>query len=500
MEEKKMATNIYLNEKVKKLQNFWNCIQFHPTDAIEDDWGQRILDRIAEDQSVEMVRIYTMMEDIVTMDENGNLQYDFALNDLRLDYMIEKGFDILLDYNFIPPCIAEKPDVRSCVSKNKTRYKGKLIVTSAPKDYALWEEICYQYTKHIVERYGEERVASWYLHCFNEPDIPEFFLSDLGRSDEDVAIRCREYCKLYKGFANGIRKASTKLHLGGPTLAHSLVFLEDFLNYVKENDLQLDFVCGHSYGTHPRDLNSGAKSINTMNNIEIIANIRNVVDRVFPNKELVIDEWGAACCGFHNREECPKLMYRESEIMAVYFGKMVTELVEYDMNLSKLMICLSGQHEMVEDFSGFRNLFTLNHIAKPIYNAYRLMRRLGSDQLRSETDNANLKVLATSSGDKHAVLLTYAAKKLQEDVLPTVEETIQLHGLEAGKKVTVYRIDADHLNPYNLFLKNGYTKDLTPEQLAILKEEGNLKSAEELTTDGEIKLSIPNNSFILLEV
>lgn len=494
-----MATRIYTNESVRKLRNFWNCIQFHPTDAIEDDWGQRILNRVAEDKAARMVRIYTMMEDIVTMDESGNLQYDFALNDLRLDYMIEKGFDILLDYNFIPPCIAEKPDVRSCVSKNKTRYKGKLIVTSAPKDYALWEEICYQYTKHILERYGEERVASWHLHCFNEPDIPEFFLSDLGRSDEDVAVRCREYCKLYKGFANGIRKASTKLHIGGPTLAHRLDFLEGFLNYVKGNDLQLDFVCGHSYGTNPPDLNSGANAINTANNIEKIVGIRKVVDRIFPGKELVIDEWGASTCGFYNREECPKLMFRENEIMAVYFGKMVTELVELDINLSKLMICLSGQHEMVEDFSGFRNLFTLNGIAKPIYNAYRLMGRLGCELLRADTDNEHLKVLATADGEKRVVLLNYATEKLQEDVLPTVEETISLRGLESKKDVTVYRIDADHLNPYNLFLKSGYTKDLTPEQLAILKAESELKPAQQLTTDGEIKLSIPNNSFILLE-
>lgn len=192
-------------------------------------------------------------------------------------------------------------------------------------------------------------------------------------------------------------------------------------------------------------------------------------------------------------------MFRENEIMAVYFGKMVTELLEQDENLSALMICLSGQHEMVEDFSGFRNLFTLNGIAKPIYNAYRLMCRLGSEQLRSETDNSNLKVLATAEGDKRTVLLTYAPEKLQEEVLPTVEETISLEGLEGTKDVTIYRIDADHLNPYNLFLKNGFTKELMPEQLAILKAEGELKPAGQLTTDGEIKLTIPNNSFILLE-
>ena len=32
------------------LHNFWNNFHFHPTDAIEDDWGRRILDTAAADR------------------------------------------------------------------------------------------------------------------------------------------------------------------------------------------------------------------------------------------------------------------------------------------------------------------------------------------------------------------------------------------------------------------------------------------------------------------
>lgn len=493
-----MATEVYTSEKIKKLHNFWNCIHFHPTDAIEDDWGQRILNRVAEDKAAHLVRMYAMLEDIVTMDDEGKLHYDFTLNDQRLDYMLSKGFRILLDYNFIPACIAEKPDVQSCVSKNKTRYKGKMIITSEPRDYALWEEICYQYTKHIVERYGEDTVAGWYLQCFNEPDIPAFFLSDMPETDENEVIRCRAYCRLYAGFSNGIRKASTKLCIGGPTLAHREDFLEEFLNYVRDKGLQLDYVCVHSYGPSPAEINEGA-FIATANNIRNIETKRAVIDRVFPGMELIVDEWGAATAGFYNRDECPTLMFRESEVLAAFFGKLVTELVEKDENLSALLICLSGQHEMTEDFSGFRNLFTLNGIAKPIYNAYRLMSRLGQEQMKAETNSDNLKVLATATGEKYAVLLTYASEHFDEE-LPVLEEKINLHGIGGEKRVTVYRIDADHLNPYGVYLKRGFTKDLTPEQLELLKEEGNLKPAQQLTTTGEITLTIPNNSFILLEI
>lgn len=33
-------------EIIKKQPKFWNHALFHPTDAIEDPWGKRILDRI----------------------------------------------------------------------------------------------------------------------------------------------------------------------------------------------------------------------------------------------------------------------------------------------------------------------------------------------------------------------------------------------------------------------------------------------------------------------
>ena len=80
---------------IKQQPNFWNHCLFHPTDAIEDPWGKRILDKMAEDGAVKTIRIYTMFEDIVYLDERGEIQYDFRLSDLRLDYMLEKGYDIL---------------------------------------------------------------------------------------------------------------------------------------------------------------------------------------------------------------------------------------------------------------------------------------------------------------------------------------------------------------------------------------------------------------------
>ena len=49
---------IFISDKIiKKQHNFWNNCLFHPTDAIEDPWGKRILDRMSLDGAINKVRI-----------------------------------------------------------------------------------------------------------------------------------------------------------------------------------------------------------------------------------------------------------------------------------------------------------------------------------------------------------------------------------------------------------------------------------------------------------
>ena len=170
-----MNVTVYTNRTDGEIRNFWNHIVFHPTDAIEDDWGQKILNQIAEDRAAKPVRIYNMFEDIVTLGEDGQLAYDYTLNDYRIDYLLAHGFTPMISYAFVPPFMAQNASETSSMSKNKKRYKGKMIVTSPPKDYKLWETLCYEYTAHLVSRYGEDTVASWRLQCWNEPDINSFW-------------------------------------------------------------------------------------------------------------------------------------------------------------------------------------------------------------------------------------------------------------------------------------------------------------------------------------
>ena len=469
-------------EPIRQVQKFWNHCLFHPTDAVEDAWGKRILDRIAEDKTIDTVRIYAMLEDIVYRDENGVLQYDFRVNDLRLDYLVEKGYDLIIAYGAVPDCMAASTEFKRASAFNATRYKGKMWNTSPPADMAEWEEVCFEYTKHIVDRYGIETVSRWHLHCFNEPDIPSFFMSQLPSGYEHE--RSAAYCPMYKAFVQGLCRVSEKLTMGGPALANKTLFLDLFLQYVRENNLRLDYIALHNYGTGPKFLKDGSKPITVRNNLERHEGYMEIIRKNgFEKTEIVIDEWGIATRGFANRLECPELMFRETEVISAYYGKLLKGLLDTGYDISKLAICLSGQHEMTEDFSGFRNIFTLNFIAKPIYNAHRLAAWMGTKLVAGECDHENLALIPTLTDKGYAIMLAYASDRFLEDI-PDITETPEFAEDITGKQVTIWCIDKKNTNPYRKFQEMGSPEQPTAQQLHALREEGALKPVDSYIAEG----------------
>ncbi len=487
------------NTVIKEQKNFWNQCVFHPTDAVEDPWGRRILDRMSADGAIDTVRVYAMLEDIVYRGERDELLYDFRISDLRLDYLVERGYDLVISFAGIPDCIAATESGKTTAAKNKTRYKGKMWNTNPPADYAAWEGICYEYTKHIVERYGEDVICRWRFHCFNEPDITMFFLSNV--KDLQDKRRCDEYLRMYEGFVKGVRRACKSVRVGGPALAVTNSFLERFLTGVRERGLDLDYISLHFYGTDPELINSGKETLS----VELM--MRRIKDRVsvvekcgFANTPLVLDEWGACSCGYFNVEECKMLMFRETEINSAYFIRFIHEMIHSGLPIENLMICLSGQHEMTQDFTGFRNFFTMNFIAKPIYNAYILSSKLGECLIDFTSNEECVSVVPTKNGNgEYAVALTYASQTFDENI-SSIVETVHFEEDISGKRVTVWCIDKEHTNPYRTYQKLGIS-DPTAEQIALLREEGRLKPiCEYVATDSSVKLNMTPNSVFFITV
>ena len=337
------------------------------------------------------------------------------------------------------------------------------------------------------------------MQCFNEPDASSFFLRELSTFDQPRE-RCAEYCKLYDAFVRGALRASEDLCLGGPVVAGVIDFFEAFLEHVRENNLRLDFISLHNYGTKPSILEREGRRITVNAAIEKQEKyLKAIRAQGFEDVEILMDEWGITTSGFKDTAEFPVLIFRETEVFPAYYVKMIAEFIRRDYNVSKLFICLSGQHEMTAEFTGFRNFFGLNFIKKPIYNAHVMASRLRDGLLSYECENGNVSVVPTRDDEgNYSVLMSYSSEFFDEDA-DTVREKLCFEEDLRGSKIKVYRIDKSTTNPYRLYQREGMG-ELSGEDIKRLRKEGELSPIFEGTLNGEEEIVFTPNSTYFVSV
>lgn len=434
--------NIDIHGKKRRVNNFWNALHFHPTDAIEDEWGKRILESVAKDRAAGFVRVYAMLEDIVSRNSSGELIYDFTLNDQRIDYLLEKGFKLLICFNFMPDCIAKNPKQDTGIP----RYKGKRVNNSPPSDYLLWEEICFRYTEHLVKRYGAKRVREWYFHCWNEPDHEYWVTSktcfDYERNNDTDKIN--EYIKLYDSFVNGVKKACPHVKAGGPSAAYCDGFIQSFIEHVSKERGKLDFVSMHAYSDIKYSNTDGKMS--PENILKRVLLMQDMLREYSLNDvEIIMDEWGAAAGGFLSIKKNPEMIFRENEFFPAFYFKLIKLIGESGVNMPHMLICLSGQHKSVSDFDGYRSFFTKSGFKKPIYNGYCLSARLGEEWLETGEEDC----IATVNKDGDIIIAVYTLENTGKTV------TVQIDGIEGDYEIRRTRIDKKNANAYSRWIELG---------------------------------------------
>ncbi len=473
--------------------NFWNHIHFHPTDAIEDEWGKAILDSVAKDNVAKYVRMYTMLEDIVSLNEDGTLAYDFDEMDYRLDYLTEKGFGIVLCVNFLPKAIADDPTCNSIYE----RYKGKLLNNSKPRDYKEWQEICKVVLAHLVDRYGIDLVSTWYIQCWNEPNHRGFWMNN----EPDWHVRSDEYLKLYDYFAEGIKSVSEKIKIGGPVLGYNFgeypyyegyngyadaAFLHKFFKHIKEEKnfanggvgAKIDFFSIHVYGADHK-----FNPLDPMDSYNIAADHIEIAKLYgYGDLEVIGDEFEATTEGYLGVDYEAGFDYRNSARFSAYYFALIDILLKKNSPLAKMLICLSGGHHLVKEFGGQRTFATKSGIRLPIYNGYVLSALLG-ERFLSYTNDTKVGVIPTVDEDGNIViaLYNYTADKLKLKGTQHVALDVQLG--EGTYKVSHYRLDENNCNTYTEWKKLGSKDDLSQnEREAIVKA-------------GKIKLWYPEETF-----
>lgn len=325
-------------------RSFGSC---HAATGLRRDWQEQ-LRQTRDEIGVERIRLHGIFDDDMSV-VLGPKQYSFFNIDQLHDALLELNIRPIVELSFMPGLLANcSPWAPAPAPACQTvmHYQG---VVQPPTNYSLWEDLCYEFAKHLVERYGAAEVREWHFEVWNElwgMPYPT------------------EYLQLYFASYRGIKRADPALKVGGPSTMQCQ-WVDEF---VRDTKGQFDFVSTHLYPTDP---NCTEPHISP--DADCFAHtIQKAKAAVPANKPYFITEYNAglfdpwmlyssyaAAFLYHNLP----LLYGVADVFSYWA---FTDIFEED-----------GMHSA--PFDGFNyGIQTQHGIKKPIYRAFQMLKDCGS--------------------------------------------------------------------------------------------------------------------------
>lgn len=410
---------------------------------------------------------------IYTEDKAGHPVYDFTVTDRIIDTYIARGVHPYLQLGFMPRALSSAPADEPYQHAWRPGFSYQLIAgawNAPPKDYAKWEELAYQWTRHNLERYGAAEMRHWYFEVWNEPNLEVYWSGTP-----------EELYKLQDYAIAGIRRAFPEARVGGGEFAGSGGAFESFLQHVVHGanaatggvGTPTDFLSFHAKGD-PHFIEDAQGGHVRMG---IAAQLK-TADTGFA-KVAAVPELKAEpiVIGENDPEGCaacpgPQNAYRNGTLYASYTAAVYPRLwalaKQHDVNLDGALTW-AFEFENQPWFAGYRQLST-NGVDLPVLNVFRLFAKLGPEQLAATSDGEaplgeieakgvrgtpDVGVLATRMADGKLAILVWHYH--DDDVSgPMADVTLHLAGLKANTiQVTQWRVDADHGDAFTAWRRMG---------------------------------------------
>ena len=152
--------------------------------------------------------------------------------------------------------------------------------TLPPKDFMKWAQIC----EHIIRHYNEGWANGYHLNIqyweiWNEPDLDP---------DDATNKRCwggtkAQFFELYAITAKHLKACFPHLKIGGPAMANvkpEATWIRDFLAYMRDRDVEIDFFSWHVYLYEPQKV------------VERATWVRECLDSYgYQSTESILNEW-----------------------------------------------------------------------------------------------------------------------------------------------------------------------------------------------------------------
>jgi xylan 1,4-beta-xylosidase len=423
----------------------------------------------------EYVRFHAIFHDEVGLydeDAQGHAIYNYSYVDQIYDGLLANGVRPFVELSFMPKKLAAKDVLHAFW------YKQNI---SPPKDYAKWDDMIVQLTRHLVQRYGIKEVSQWYFEVWNEPNL------DFWAGDPKQAT----YFELYDHTARDIKSVDPGLRVGGPSTAQA-AWADDFIRHCVENNIPVDFVSSHVYGNDKSEDVFGTTEKIPRDRMVCRA-VKKVHEQILasakPKLPLVWSEFNAS------------YMNEPAVTDADYMGPWIADTIRQCDGLVDMMSywtfsdVFEEQGVVKEPFYGGFGLLAAGGIPKPALAAFTLLHKLGEERLDVSSDVA----VATRRSDGTRVVAVWNYAPPGEAGASTTI-TLKFKGGSA-KRASIERADKDHGDVHAAYEKMGSPRYPTPAQTETLRQAARLPPAESRDLkDGVLTLTLPSHGLAVIEV
>jgi xylan 1,4-beta-xylosidase len=443
--------------------------------SLREDY-RRDLRTVKEATGFEYVRFHAVFHDemgVYDEDKDGKPVYNFTYADEVYDGLLANGVRPFIELSFMP---------RKLASREVFQPFFYHPVVAPPKDWDVWENLVYEFTKHLVDRYGVEEVSRWYFEVWNEPNI-DFWAGDPKEST---------YYELYDHAARAIKRVNSRLRVGGPATAQA-AWVDRFIRHCVEKNVPVDFASTHVYGNDKAQDVFGTDE--TIPRTQMVCRAaRKVHGQVKasarPDLPIIWSEYNAS------------YMNEPDVTDAAFMGPWLADTIRQCDGLTDMMSywtfsdVFEEQGPEKQPFYGGFGVLARGGVPKPAFNAFVLLHKLGTERIPVNSDS----VLATRTKDGALEIAVWNIALPEEPGAPKTL-TLDIKGMTKAHSVKIYRVDGKHGSPLPAWAAMGKPRYPTQQQLESLRKAGALAPPESRAlTDGRVTLTLPPHSLFLLEV
>jgi xylan 1,4-beta-xylosidase len=423
------------------------------------------------------VRFHAILHDelgVYDEDASGNPVYNFSYVDQIYDGLLDNGVKPYVEISFMPKKLASRPG-----DLHAFWYKQNV---SPPKDYAKWDALMTAFAQHLVERYGIDEVASWYFEVWNEPNI-DFWT---GRPAQQT------YFELYDHTARALKAVNQRIRVGGPATAQA-AWVDALIAHATQNNVPLDFVSTHVYGNDSaKDVFGDDRSIPPHQ--MVCAAVKKVHDQILasaqPKIPLIWSEFNATYAN-------------ESPITdTIYMGPWMADTIRQCDGMTDMMSywtlsdVFEEQGPVKQPFYGGYGLIAAGGIPKPAFDAFELLHELGNERIASSSSD----VLITRRKDGTLVIALWNLVE-PEATGPDKSFHLDLHGVGSQAGVSIARVDAQHGDTFDAYVRMGNPRYPTQTQIKELRQVAILGQPETAKLDhGSLTVTVPPKGLAIVTI